>query len=398
MEEAMRANAKLSAVSGSARRWAVLLMALLLSPCARAGMAATDTAVLLSSTAPGYVPGMVITANDRLELPDGASAMLLFRSGQMLRIRGPFTGTLSVAEGRSGDVTPGLLAKVLQMQGVDAAVIGATRAVSTVRPRLAPDDVQVDPQRSATYCLKPSDSVWISRPSEEGSSYALRRRGNTRALQWPGGASRIPWPDDVPIEDGARFEFVAEGTARATATFRIMQDRPPSGAAWLAEGLLEGCSDQFDAMLKQFAEAVVPPELWLTTDHGRLPTYHPNEPVRVTVQSSTDGYLYCVLVRGGEEAVPLSPDGALDGPRIHAAVPLSIPGSRSVSELRAGQRGTEQIRCWMADRDVSAELPHGLFSPSADRLPDRIAADLDRVFANVGRSRISKASLTIRVE
>jgi len=377
--------------------FAALLAALMLSLTTRAGAAAGEDAVLLSSTAPGYAPGMVITASDRLALPDGASATLLFRSGQMLRIRGPFEGALNAAEGRSGETAPGL-AKALQMRGVDAAVIGGTRAVSAARARAAPDDVRVDPQRSGTYCLKPGDSVWISRPAEDGGRYGLRRRGNTRALQWAAGAPRIPWPDEVPIEDGDRFEFVVNGTPRVAATFRVMEDRPASEAAWVAEGILRGCRDQFDAALGQLGKDVVPPELWLTTDHGRMPVYHTGEPIRITVQSNTDGYLYCVLAEGPDKAVPVFPTGAVGGARIRGVAPVSIPGSRGSAELRAGPAGTEQIRCWLADRDISAELPHGFFMRSAERLPDPLAADLDGAFANVPESRIAKASLTLRVE
>ena len=378
-------------------RCAALIAALALSPAARAGAAADEDAVLLSSTAPGYVPGMVITARDRLALPDGASATLLFRSGQMLRIRGPFEGALSAAEGRSGETAPGL-AKALQMQGVDAAVIGGTRAASAAPPRVAPDDVRIDPQRSGTYCLKSGDSVWIGRPADEGGSYALRRRGNTRALRWPADASRIPWPDEVPIEDGDQFAFVVDGTPRATATFRMMGDPPASEAAWIAGGVLRGCRDQFDAALGQLGKEVVPPELWLTTDHGRAPVYHPGEPIRIMVRANTDGYLYCVLAEGTDEAVPVFPTGAVGGARIRGIAPVAIPGSRGSAGPRAGPAGTEEIRCWLADRDISAELPHGFFVRSAERLPDRLAAALDGAIANVPGSRISTARLTLRVE
>lgn len=397
MRGSRAAGSGVPAMRGLTVRCLALFTALMLSPVTHAGATAGEDAVLLSSTAPGYVPGMVITPSDRLALPDGASATLLFRSGQMLRIRGPFEGALTAADSRSGEAAPSL-AEALRMQGVDAAVIGGTRAFAAPRPRTAPDDVPVDPQRSGTYCLKSGDSVWISRPAEEGGGFGLRRRGNTRALQWPAGAARIPWPDDVPIEDGDHFEFVVDGAPKVTATFRIMEGRPASDAAWVAEGILRGCRDQFDGVLRQLGKEVVSPELWLTTGHGRVPVYRPGEPIRITVQSDVDGYLYCVLARGPDDAIPVFPNGAVDGARIHGAVPVSIPGFRRRGTVRAGSEGTEQIRCWLADRDISAELPYGFFVPSPERLPDRLAADLDKVFASVGGSRISTASLTVRVE
>ncbi len=377
-------------------RSVALLAPLAFAPALHAAAMPGD-AVLLSSTAPGYVPGVVITAGERLALPDGASATLLFRSGAMLRIRGPFEGALNAAEGRSEpDAAPGL-AKGLQMQGVDAAVIGGTRAVSAPRLRTAPDTVRVDPQRSDTYCVKPDDFVWIRRPAEESGSYGLRRRGNMRALQWPVGVLRMPWPDDVLIEDNDRFEFIVDGAAKVTATFRVMENRPASDAAWVAEGILRGCRDQFDAALEQLGRAVVPPELWVTTDHGRAPVYRAGEAIQVTVQSNMDGYLYCVRA-WLDKAVPVFPTPAMSDARVRGAVPVSIPGLHGGTEPQSGRAGTEQIRCWLTDRDVSADLPPGFMPAAAERRPDPLAADFDKAFAGLGGTHPAKASLTLRIE
>lgn len=95
----------------------------------------------------------------------------------------------------------------------------------------------------------------------------------------------------MPIENDERFEFVGNGAVKVAATFRVMENRPLSNAACVAEGTLRGCRDQFDPALEQLAKAVASHELWLTTDHGRAPAYHPGELTQVIVQSSSDGYL-----------------------------------------------------------------------------------------------------------
>ena len=41
-------------------------------------------------------------ATDRLSVPEGASATLLFQSGEMLRLRGPFEGTLGQQQAKAG--------------------------------------------------------------------------------------------------------------------------------------------------------------------------------------------------------------------------------------------------------------------------------------------------------
>ena len=66
------------------------------------GRAFADDAVLLASTVPGYVPGMVVSSTDRLSVPEGASATLLFQSGEMMRLGGPFEGTLGRTAGEGG--------------------------------------------------------------------------------------------------------------------------------------------------------------------------------------------------------------------------------------------------------------------------------------------------------
>src|SRR5690349_16719024 len=60
---------------------------------------ATEDAVLLGSTTPGYGQGMTVSLEDRLRLPEGASLTLLLRSGQVLRLRGPLDTSLERSMG-----------------------------------------------------------------------------------------------------------------------------------------------------------------------------------------------------------------------------------------------------------------------------------------------------------
>ncbi|MEA2740826.1 MAG: hypothetical protein QOH05_4133, partial [Acetobacteraceae bacterium] len=271
------------------------------------GTALADDAVLISSTVPGYVPGMVVSSKDRLSVPDGASATLLFQSGGMLRLRGPFEGTLGDQQPRSGETGVAMLADMFRMHGVDATVIGATRSAGSARPAAAIDDVQIDPQRSGTYCVEPATSVWINRPANERDAYALRRKGSNRTLGWPSGAARVEWPSDVPIEDGSQFELVTNGTSRATVTFHEMPSSSVDATARVARGILLGCHDQFDDELRRVSRSVGGPELWLTSDRGRRPAYRPGEPISLTVTADVDGYLYCVAMRNDGEATPIFP-------------------------------------------------------------------------------------------
>ena len=361
------------------------------------GHAFAQDAVLLTSTVPGYVPGMVVSATDRLSVPEGASATLLFQSGEMMRLGGPFEGTLGQQQVKATGNSVAMLADLFRLHGVDATMIGGTRSTNVARSGPSIDDVLIDAERSGTYCVEPSTSVWITRPPGDARMYAVRRKGNTRTLGWPSGAERVEWPADVPIEDGSQFEIATDGAARATVTFRAMPSSVGPGPATVATGILLGCREQFNDELRRVSRSAARPELWMTSDHGRRPTYHQGEPVALTVMADTDGYLYCVAARDDGTATPIFPAGAVDGAQVRGSVALSIPGRRQPVGLTAAP-GLEQIRCWLADRDITPELPHALLGTSTGRIPDQLAGDLDGLFSRIGGTRIEADVLTVKTE
>jgi hypothetical protein len=368
---------------------ALLLLSRLL--LGSAGASAAD-AVLLASTAPGYAPGAVIDGDERIRLPEGASVTLLLRSGQLLRLRGPAEIALDLAAAPRWEGAA--LAQAFRMRGVDATVIGASRASGPARPQPRPQEVMVDAQRSGTYCVGPTDTVWLTRATAAGSDVVLRRRRFSRNLVWPQGAERIEWPADLPIEDGDRFEVLAGGAQQAMLTFHTVAATAPSEAAAIAEAVLLGCHEQQEGALRRLARAAVPPELWLTTDRGRNPVYRSGEPIALTAIASAEGWLTCVAVRADGTAVPVLAAGG----RLPAAVPTAVPGPRRDAALRAGPPGTERIRCWLSDRDIAPELPAALLGAPDARLPDELTADLHTVFSRAGGSSVTTASLPIRVE
>ncbi|MBA2517317.1 MAG: DUF4384 domain-containing protein, partial [Solirubrobacterales bacterium] len=305
---------------------------------------AAEAAVLLNSTAPGYTPGMVVAPHERLLLPNGASVTLLFRSGQMLKLRGPLDASLDQATPAQRQVSAAELAKAFHLHGVDASVIGGSRAIAAADRRLSTDDVLVNVVHSGVYCVFTTQNVWLTRPMAELPGLALRRRGNIRTIAWPAGTDRIGWPLDVPIEDGDRFEILADAVVQATLTFRIIDTAARAEAATIAEAVLLGCRDQFGPALSRLANAVMPPELWLGSDRGLDPVYRSKERIGLTVMASADGWLYCVLIRSDGTAIPIFPAGAIDGAKLPGAIPVAIPGHRRSVALLAGPGGMERVR------------------------------------------------------
>jgi hypothetical protein len=368
-------------------------VALLLS--AAAGWA--EDAVVVSSTAPGQRPGDVISDGKAFTLPPGASATLLFRSGQMLKLRGPYSASLSLPDSEDSLAR---FASALRIKGVDAAVVGGTREIApSARIAMSGQDILIDPRRSATYCVGPSDTLWLRRPLE-GAELGLRRKQTFRTVSWPMAAPKIEWPGDVTIEDGDIFDLVdVGGKVMAAITFRRLDKPPRAETAWIAQTVLMGCGQQARLALNEVARSSVAPELYLAADDKGGSTYVAGQPIHLVLQSNSDGQLYCLDKSTSNGTVPIFPGAATGGAHIEGHLPLSIPGERIKTDMRVGSLpGQEEIRCYMADRDISAELPPALLDRDLTPLPHDVADALDTIFAAVPVARIVKASLSLRVE
>lgn len=220
-------------------------------------LAQAEDAVVVSSSVADYVPGTVIGDGEKLTLPDGTRAVFLFRSGEMLELKGPFEGELGPAGSKDGPGNIEALVQAMRGDGIDASTVGATRGMgSLARPAMDGQRVAIDPQRSAIYCVGPADTLWLKRPAGAVATAQLRRRGSVRAVSWPGNAAQIEWPADLSVEDGDRFETLdAAGTPMATIILRRL-DPGKSETAWIAASVLLGCREQAEPGLRALSHDV----------------------------------------------------------------------------------------------------------------------------------------------
>lgn len=239
------------------RTLSVPLLAFLLGSAACAAPGRAEDSVLVYSTEARYVPGTILTEDRVLDLPGNASAVILFQSGEMLRLTGPYQGTLGQARPAEAPTGMAGLVASLREQGIDAAPLGASRSVSPSahRARVEPHTV-IDPQRSAIYCLGTADTVWLERPARPSGRIALRGGRQRRQLSWPEGTSQVEWPPDLPIADGDHFDVLdSRDEPLATLIFRRMVP-PASDTAWIAESYLLGCRDQAEHALEELQHAL----------------------------------------------------------------------------------------------------------------------------------------------
>jgi hypothetical protein len=235
-------------------------MALALAAAAVCGaaFARAEEAVLVSSTVPGYASGSVLSDGQILDLPAGASATLLFRSGAVVRLRGPYEGRFDAAKpGAAPEGAEGLV-QALRGQGVDATVVGATRGfiAPAARASMSGGSVTVEVKTSAIYCVGSKDTLWLHNAAQGWRTIKLRRGKSVREVAWPEGAERIEWPTDLGVEDGDRFEILdPAGAVAATLIFHRMAPTP-SATAWIAAGLLSGCRTQAEPALQELAREI----------------------------------------------------------------------------------------------------------------------------------------------
>ncbi len=222
-----------------------------------AGRVAAQDAVFMASTVPAYRPGAAVSLGERIIVPEGGSLALLFRSGQAVRMQGPVELVLELPATPRREGLAAALAEALRLRGVDASVIGATRAGLAPVP-VRPRDIAVDVTRGGTWCIGAADRIWLSGPGlQETRELVLRSGRLQRYLAWPAGAERIAWPEELAVEDGDRFDLLQGDRTIAALRFRIVTPRWDEDPAEVAEGLLLGCHAQYDAALQRVARRLL---------------------------------------------------------------------------------------------------------------------------------------------
>ena len=106
-------------------------------------------AVVVSSSAPGFVQGQLVPDGQALRLPEGANATLLFANGRLLRLRGPYDGVPgdwadSAVSARAGPGDDRFMQSDL----------GAARALGNPLDVALERALVIDPSVSGVQCVK----------------------------------------------------------------------------------------------------------------------------------------------------------------------------------------------------------------------------------------------------
>ncbi|CAO3454254.1 hypothetical protein [Azospirillum largimobile] len=351
-------------------------------------------AVVVASSAPGYVQGQLVADGQAVRLPDGANATLLFANGRLLRLRGPYDGVPgemadSAVSARAGPVDDRFMQSDL----------GAARALGNPLEAALERALAIDPSVPGIRCVRAGSPPMLRRPVEPGlDGMLLQEMGGGRrvAVGWTG-TGLAPWPPGLPLTDGADIAALRpDGTPIGTLHVRLVD--ATAGAA-LAVGMASaGCTGQIGAAMAALRDATVPLALFLTADPasaaGAGATYRPGEDIRLLVQTDRDAHLYCYLRNARAQLIPIFPAGGAMSAQVAGNAPVSLSGDRM--PLRAGDGPADlEVRCIAASRNLDGEMPGrtDAFRP----LAEEAAVQLDRAVSRLRETEVASAQLVLKV-
>lgn len=167
--------------------------------------AASDLVVIAADNGgKALSPGAVVKAGSKVSLPAGARVTLLAQSGEVISLKGPFSGP--VKAGAAGG-SKGTLATVSRLiSKPDASkTVGATRMAATpsTGAAAAPGDVWViEANRAGRACAR-SDALELWRPvsASEAKVGVWHKSGPPKRLVWPGDKERLKLAGDLVEAD-----------------------------------------------------------------------------------------------------------------------------------------------------------------------------------------------------
>jgi hypothetical protein len=150
---------------------------------------------------------------------------------------------------------------------------------------------------------------------------------------------------------------------------------------------------------EQTNDGVGPIGLFISSLHGRNPIYRIGQSFTLLVQVNHDSHLYCFYRQADGEIMKIFPNGLHTSPLIKAGSIRKIPDKKMGFNWRIKlPTGTELVKCYAFDRDVSDDLPRSIrlhdFVPLQYRSFDEITQTF-RQFRNVG---IAENSMVVNVE
>lgn len=227
------------------RLWPLLLLVVLAIGCAQAQTAEAEELLVLESSTLHLKPGDVAPSDSVLEVPRDAQVTLVTSSGGVLRIEGPWRGTIGGASDAGGSGLIGRLVALLQSPP-SRSQLGATRGAGTC--------LTVDLEHDRDLCIAgPTCLVLQSR--DAGRDPLIVQAPDATVVEAPAAPEHFGWrwPRELDLQPGAYL--ISGRSAVLPVELRVhRQPELPSRAhtvAWMTE---QGCTAQARDVLRRLAQ------------------------------------------------------------------------------------------------------------------------------------------------
>jgi hypothetical protein len=227
------------------RIWPPLLLAALVMVWAQPQTAAADDLLVLESTALELKPGDVTHAGARIEVPRDAQVTLITSSGGVLRIAGPWSGTIGSPSESQNSGLIGRLVSLLQSPP-SRSQLGATRSAGAC--------LAVDLEHDRDLCVSGPTCV-VLQSRDAGREPLIVQAPDETVAEAPAAPEHFgwTWPRNLDLQPG---EYLISGRSAALpAELRVhRQPALPSRVhtvAWMTE---QGCTGQARDILRRLSQ------------------------------------------------------------------------------------------------------------------------------------------------
>ena len=207
--------------------------------------------VAADGAAATYSPGATLSAGSTIKLQDGAKLTLLSKSGNVIKLNGPYSGALPGKSGGDGGTTAiSKIAKLVAGNAKRSRTLGATRAGSAPR---RPNNVwMANVGRTRNICAKPDAAVLWRKRAKAPAAITVSGQGTSPAsLIWPSGKHTVTLPP-AAIRDNTDITIITAGRS-----LKAKLHVAPSALDFENKTLLLGwmasrnCADQVTAFIRQ---------------------------------------------------------------------------------------------------------------------------------------------------
>ncbi|MCC2112439.1 MAG: hypothetical protein KDJ16_10425 [Hyphomicrobiales bacterium] len=199
-------------------------------------------------------PGTELSASDSIKLPEGAVVTLIAEDGQIIRLEGPYEGTIdasakTMTTGKADDWSP-IMALVAEGND-ESSVLGAARGLDSASGVPGQPNVwQLSVDSSGPRCTRADGiELWRRKAGREVKVAVRSEDDRRRGLEWKANEHGLKLPSDFSVTEG--LLLVSFGADLRELTIHIapdsLTDAPPGAVlSWLID---KGCKRQALALI-----------------------------------------------------------------------------------------------------------------------------------------------------